>query len=758
MRTRQLLPLALLLVVAMPASEGAKFDGIPFSSTWELVLVGLVLHLLTSSFHRAHSASDEDTPSGVGVMWFWVMAASIICIKTTSFLAAPTSGQFEVCYRHYFAQQDAPCLPTFEPLPSISERSEHFARRSLSVREIDFKSRVLRDERLSNSTWRLPFVNKLDYDIGFWPWVDQDRNVEIFPFRAEFRGVIDVDEGETLQLTYVGQGRLSVGDTTLNLPAAYERPNVVQMVPDSRQPRISLDYAFLRTIDNATTSADPYARLQFEVVGSNQVRFVESVSTNPIHGLNTLTDVSIGLLLVYLLWLARSGFRTLALGLSLGFALWIVSRAEMTVGVTGASIEIEVLILIVTTIWLSRRRADVALISPMFVAASTSAVTSEVGSAIGISPSLGEILIRLRGNDHLVYHRLVREMLESGFLRGGEDTYYFQPGIRYVFFVLQMIFGESGVVSGVVSVSLLGLGILFVIRRLQLTETIPHRSVLYLASVFLLLWWSSSHTVQSAIFGLSEFGTWILILFMVGLMLGKVSKSGLGILGIMAAAVVWIRPNQGFSMIALLMLGTVVHLRSERSRYQVTSALMGLTTFVLVLGLVPLHNVVFGRQLVFLPSGHLNAGQSSWLSIVGMFSDDNDRVFVISQLKALAYLPSVLPEIYSARLGLAFLGFFVVTVMAAVMTLRLPKRDPVTISLGLLCVVGQVVPFLKYTLIRYYPIHNIAIYLTTVLTALLLLSLLSNHNSDLDAQTLVPDVARESRSKLSSPLSDGESS
>lgn len=751
MRTRQLLPFALLLVVAMPASEGARFDGIPISSTWELVFVGLILVLLTSSFHRTHGASDSHTSSRVGVMWFWVMVASIICIKTTTFLAAPTSGQFEVCYRHYFARQGAPCLPTFEPLPSISERSEHFSRRSSSVREIDFKSRVVSDERLSNSTWKLPFVNALDYDRGFWPWVDRDKNVEIFPFWAEFRGVVDVDEGETLQLTYVGQGRLSVGDTTLNLPAAYERPNVVQMVPDSRQPRVSLDYAFLRTINNATTSADPYALLQFEVVGSNQVRLAESVSMNVIQGLNILIDVSVGLLLVYLFWLARSGFRTLALGLSFGFILWIVSRTEMTIGVTGTSIEIEVLILILATIWLNRRKADVALISPMVVAASTSAVTSEVRSSIGISPSLGEILIRLRGNDHLVYHGLAREMLESGFLRGGEDTYYFQPGIRYVFFVLQMIFGESGVVSGVVSVSLLGLGILFVVRRLQLTETTRQRSVLYLASVFLLLWWSSSHTVQSAIFGLSEFGTWILILFMVGLILGKVSSIGLGIIGIMAAAVVWIRPNQGFSMIALLLLGTVVYLRSEGSRYQVTTALIGMSTFVLLLGFVPLHNVVFGRELVFLPGGHLNAGQSSWLSIFGVFSDENDSRFVLGQLQALGYLPTVLPEIYSARLGLAFLGLIIVTVLAAVMTLRLPNRDPVTLSLGLLCVAGQVVPFLKYTLIRYYPIHNIAIYLSTALTALLLLSLLLNHNRDLNTQTLGSDVARKSRSKLSSP-------
>ena len=87
--------------------------------------------------------------------------------------------------------------------------------------------------------------------------------------------------------------------------------------------------------------------------------------------------------------------------------------------------------------------------------------------AVGQHVAFNHILVRLRGNDNLVYHAQVREMLVSGFLRGGENVYYFQPGIRYYFYLQNVLFGESSFITGVVSVALMGTGILIVAMLLS---------------------------------------------------------------------------------------------------------------------------------------------------------------------------------------------------------------------------------------------------------------------------------------------------
>ena len=116
---------------------------------------------------------------------------------------------------------------------------------------------------------------------------------------------------------------------------------------------------------------------------------------------------------------------------------------------------------------LFRSRWPTFLLAPSYLANSVSLVLTEVEFVAGTRVSLDRVIVRLRGNDHLVYHGLAREMLDSGFLRGGEDVFHFQPGIRYVLFLQQTVLGESGVLTGIASVFALALGILAVADRLQ---------------------------------------------------------------------------------------------------------------------------------------------------------------------------------------------------------------------------------------------------------------------------------------------------
>jgi hypothetical protein len=71
-------------------------------------------------------------------------------------------------------------------------------------------------------------------------------------------------------------------------------------------------------------------------------------------------------------------------------------------------------------------------------------------------------------------------------------------------------------------------------------------------------------------------------------------------------------------------------------------------------------------------------------------------------------------------------GFLIVALLAGFRSFSVQRREPVLATLLFLTVVGQVVPFLKYTLFRYYPNHNIAVYLTFVLGAALYVSSLES--------------------------------
>ena len=286
--------------------------------------------------------------------------------------------------------------------------------------------------------------------------------------------------------------------------------------------------------------------------------------------------------------------------------------------------------------------------------------------------------------------------------------------------------------------SLLVIGIFFCFDGLpKLTSKLAMRTC-DVAGVSLLVWWSSSHTIQSTIAGLSEFATWILLLGIFGLILRIKTRPALPVVSAAAASVVWIRPNQGFGMIALLMLAAVLRRRSDVSVRHVLRAT--LIPFGTLLSLIPLHNLVFGNTFALLPTGHQNALQTSWLTIMKVFSDVSAREFMLGQLRGLLYLPSVLSDVFSARLALAVLGFAVVMFLSMLLAFRSEGRPRLPLVLLLGSVVGQLVPFLRFSLYRYYPIHNVAIYLTLVLCCVTYVALMGQRRQEVSANRGSPQL------------------
>lgn len=705
-----------LFALVIPTTQLAVFDGLPTSSLVEVIALGVLFLAFVVGKNR-----ELDGFLNCRTQQVFSLAVAVIVLKSISFAALPSSGQFEVCYQHFDDSALDSCIPTFEPHPLVAQQSEWFPSRSTQTEHIDFGPRVSESGGLSASNWRLPQVNSFKYDKGFWPWIDSDQRIEIFPFRAEFAGSVRLEKGERVRITYVGQGHVTLNDISVSLPSNYQHPQSLEItVPRTETSLLRLEYGYLRTQPNSADTTLPYARLHVERLSGTKIVDLTPTSSPLARLLSFGSDALLILAILSLVIPLWRRFLIPFLSLPLGLIFWVLNRQQIEIPLGPTGVELSTLLIILILLGITLRRLQWQLTLFPILAVSYQQVSSEIFSATGYPAFAHQVLVRLRGNDHLVYHSLVREMLNSGFLRGGEGVFYFQPGIRYVLYLQNLIFGESSVIAGVFDVALLGFGIVAVITAIQPDQNRLNRAIQALSVISLVMWWTSSHTTQSVIFGLSEFGTWILVLYIFAVLLRPLSTKSLVAIGFMAAAVIWIRPNQAIAMMVIIFF---VHYRVNGSLIErfrkaspCTAVFMGLVS------LIPVHNILAGRKLAFLPGGHLNAEQRPWLTIVDALRDPSSRTFIIDQFRALLYLPSVLPDIYSSRLGLAFAMFGLLWTIAVVIKMKSPTTNIGSLLFATGVVMAQIAPFAKYTLIRYYPIHLVAIYLSVALTTIYLAS------------------------------------
>ena len=712
MRRWSVLRILIAVGLLLPSNQSARFSGLPLATVPEILALLVLLYSVFIHLARQHERALTNpirTPH-----WAVAVGIGVIVLKLILFFSVPTSGRFEVCYQATDETFSTTCLPTFEPHPEFAKQSEFFPSRSTDVRKINFGPRQQNTQSLSGSTWRLPFVNSFKYDEGYRSWIDDDLDVEIFPFRATFKAHISLSQNELIRITYVGEAQITNSNKQRLLIPSYDSSRTVEIGGVTGDTEFEVKYAFLRTQTNDEHIEKPYAQLRVERVDEDGIRPLIPTMPLIVASLILFTDGLTVLLLGLLLWQIRRHITLLLVSIVLGLALQL-SDFQIGLPILG---KVELGIVLVALLLIGVLRgwwSTIVAIGPILVA-SGKQVLSEVQSITGSVGYLDQILVRLRGNDHLVYHSLVREMLETGFLRGGENVFYFQPGIRYFFYLQGVLFGESSVISGTVSTALLGLGILAVVSGLRSQRWGMLAVSQLIGIVSLTIWWSSSHTTQSAVFGLSEFGTWILLLFVFGLVIRELSPGVIVLIGVLLSWIVWIRPNQGIAMIGLGL--AVVMIYRRQTRVSIFGSLLLFSVFFASLLLIPIHNVAFGNVFVILPNGHLAAEQQSWSTILRVMNDPDTQTFLLAQLRALLYLPSVLSDLYSARLAIAFVGFFLAFIASLCAIFRKDQQSQTLVALLYLLPVFQVVPFLKYTLIRYYPIHIVAIYLTLVLSTL----------------------------------------
>ena len=722
----RILVLAYGVLFVVPSKGFGVFNGLPLSSMSELMLLSVGLILLTSQTIRQFA---RDSLNNLSKPLFLVLLfVSLSGISAKILTNQIHDGGYDVCFEHIRPlKDDAPCVPSFETSPFSRLTGSRHSGLTRSEDVINYTQ--LNAENipgLSNSNWNLPFVNDFRYDEGYRPWLENDRDIEMFSFRGKWAGKVDVPKNYEIVIKFVGSVSGQIGNVVIGPMSKYDEVSTIRVPSSGTQEKLLLNFEFLSDKRLKEEPNQQYAQLM--VLESS----LDDGSSKPlIPQRDLLTRLLVRLADAIVLFVAIASFslivrrniREVTLFSCVIAAFSLLSILEWRGFVfSGLPVSIPVIALagfvVVTLLANAKNRFGLSIAASLPV--TVLMIFQEGRIILNRTPKLADVLVRTRGNDYLNYMSQIQEMLEESFLKGAEKTFYFQPGIRYVLYVAHWVFGSSDFIVGIFFLLALFSSVIYLsIRVGRSTTPIFLGNLVWLTGAVLL--WSSSFTVQAILISFSEFGTWILIPLIFGLAIrDKQTRMSASLIGVMCAVIIWIRPNQAFGSLALLGFYLSIAFVYSR-RWTLISFASG--AFLSCLLLIPAHNLWFGKKLLFLPRGTAQVEAHPWGSFMDIFVGGPEKEWAISQFKALLYLPSVLPIIHSRQLAVVFPIFMVLWVFAIGIAIQ-KRKGNLQVLTGLFIGVAQAIPFLSYTLNRYYPIHLVAIYFSLAASAIAVISVI----------------------------------
>jgi hypothetical protein len=235
---------AIALLVAsfvVPASSSAFFDGIPFDGPWELIAFVVFLLGFASAENRKRLSNwflGNSTKVNALII---VLLIGLNFARFNSAASDQHDGYFAACYKAtYSPLLDLSCEKTYDGFLYDSTVTRY-------EKVIDFGQIAgYKPDTLSGSNWNFSFANDWPrFDV--WPWIEGNIDIERFPFRAQWIGKLESGKDRKIGITYIGEGKVIVGENQVELPPSYSNSRTVFVNTDSRNRDLSIDYAFLDT-------------------------------------------------------------------------------------------------------------------------------------------------------------------------------------------------------------------------------------------------------------------------------------------------------------------------------------------------------------------------------------------------------------------------------------------------------------------------------------------------------------------------------
>ena len=208
----------------------------------------------------------------------------------------------------------------------------------------------------------------------------------------------------------------------------------------------------------------------------------------------------------------------------------------------------------------------------------------------------GQLIFRSRDSDWLVYQGYARQIFTNQSLHGGEDIFYFMPGMRYLVYLQHVLFGENDVFISLAS-SVAMIAIVITVLFVAVNEIPkPYSHIVFAAFMMLLIQFGHPLMLELSMSTAAEVPAWILFMCATVLAIRQAASDRQRIAAaIMLGLVANFRPNYSFAAIWMFALLLVVTFLSEKSLASRTLAIGRSTTaFVITASLSLLHNLFYG--------------------------------------------------------------------------------------------------------------------------------------------------------------------
>jgi hypothetical protein len=567
----------LLVLILLPSSNIHIFNGLPFSGLAEYALLLTLLPFLFSSrLSRLHGVILARTSRKL--TFIFILIAILAAVVKLTLFASGTYEGFKACYSSPAAKsQVGECERSYENL---------------------FMPEVTRIDKVVSfdaSNWNLGFINSKRFN--FYAWKNGNYDRKWLPLSVAWSGTVQVDPGELIAVKYNGSGTIKIGDVETSLPAQYGKPNQVEMSVASGLQPVEIHFSFddgYRVGDNSYGEYANFKLLRVEN-GTGKLSPVEPVSPAAAwQFLGLLVDLVIVLLWVSFLLTYFVVFRKqMIVWLVVFLAGWCTLLAPELPGLTRPRMMILLLCAVFAYLLLWKKTKHRLLMA--FLCFASLGIFRILMDANG----LGAVVVRFGGSDFLTYQSFARVILESGSLRAGEGTFYYQPAFRYIAYLLHVLLGDGDVLVSAFSISALTWGIFFLAHNLLRRSASLFRRGLMLGVIFIILVMvNSSQVVLDLIMhGASEYPTWIILPIVLGFILSPKPARYWPIITILIGLGIIIRTDQvpAFGLIYLVFL---MRSWSELRRIVLPSVML----LVAICLLPALHNYVYDHVLALLPS------------------------------------------------------------------------------------------------------------------------------------------------------------
>jgi hypothetical protein len=120
-------------------------------------------------------------------------------------------------------------------------------------------------------------------------------------------------------------------------------------------------------------------------------------------------------------------------------------------------------------------------------------------------------IFRTRDSDWFVYQGYARQIFKAESLQGGENTFYFMPGMRYLVFISHILFGENDVLIALIGGIGLPLTLIALVLLLGRSISAKHRPIGLVMLAALSVYLSNSTIIDLSMYTAAEIPAWLLI-------------------------------------------------------------------------------------------------------------------------------------------------------------------------------------------------------------------------------------------------------